>query len=39
MKLMMKDLTKSWGYKYSYSFKCKEDIKNNEQLLTKGTPA
>ena len=35
MKLMMKDLTQSWGYKYSYSFKCKEDIKNNEQLLTK----
>ena len=33
MKLMMKDLPQSWGYKNSYSFKCKEDIKNNEQLL------
>jgi hypothetical protein len=35
MKLIMKELDKSWGYKYSYSFKCKEDITNNNQLVEK----
>ncbi|CAI2386063.1 unnamed protein product [Moneuplotes crassus] len=32
MKLLVKDITKSWGYKYSYSFKTKEIIKKNEKL-------
>ena len=35
MKLIMKDVTKSWGYKYSYSFKIKEEILNNEKLIEK----
>jgi len=35
LKLSMKDLTKSWGYKYSYSFKLKEEIHNNEKLIEK----
>lgn len=32
MKLMMEDLTKSWGYKYSYTFKCRENTENPEKL-------
>eukprot|EP00343_Euplotes_focardii_P000425 CAMPEP_0205801662 /NCGR_PEP_ID=MMETSP0205-20121125/3708_1 /ASSEMBLY_ACC=CAM_ASM_000278 /TAXON_ID=36767 /ORGANISM="Euplotes focardii, Strain TN1" /LENGTH=301 /DNA_ID=CAMNT_0053066749 /DNA_START=77 /DNA_END=978 /DNA_ORIENTATION=- len=35
VKLSMKDLTKSWGYKYSYSFKLKEEIRNNDKLIEK----
>lgn len=35
LKLAVLDITKSWGYKYSYSFKLKEDIKNNEEQMRK----
>ena len=35
LRLTVIDITKSWGYKYSYSFKLKEDIKNNEEQMMK----
>lgn len=35
LKLLMKDVTKSWGYKYSYSFKIKEAVLNNTSLIQK----
>ena len=35
LKLIVLDMVKSWGYKYSYSFKLKEDIKNNEEQIRK----
>jgi len=33
MKLLMKDLTKPWGYKYSYIFEMRDEIGSHEQLI------
>jgi len=33
--LKMVDLTQSWGYKYSYSFKCREAISDEKTLIRK----
>ena len=32
-RLKMVDLTQSWGYKYSYSFKCREAIADEKTLI------